>query len=79
VLGELPQTGFTSGRRKRRSGDILDKIVHLSEPFVGDEKGNGLGLWVTYQLVLQLDGSIEVKSKNGKTTFDIEFVNKEVA
>lgn len=53
------------------------KMLQLFEPFVGDEKGNGLGLWVTYQLVLQLDGAIEVKSKDGKTRFEVEFLIKE--
>ena len=53
------------------------KMLQLFEPFVGDEKGNGLGLWVTYQLVLQLDGMIEVKSSEGKTRFEVEFLIRE--
>ncbi len=40
-----------------------DRLTHLFEPFVGAKpEGHGLGLWVTYQLVTQLGGAIDVKS-----------------
>ncbi|PTD96579.1 two-component sensor histidine kinase [Pseudothauera lacus] len=40
-----------------------ERLNQLFEPFVGAAgEGNGLGLWVTYQLVQQLGGSIEVYS-----------------
>lgn len=54
-----------------------DLMMHLFEPFSGGATGNGLGLWVTYQLVSQLDGSIEVKSLDGKTRFEVELPIKE--
>jgi two-component system, NtrC family, sensor kinase len=43
--------------------------AHLFEPFVGTSSGgHGLGLWVTYQLVRQMCGSIEVTSGDGAMT-----------
>ncbi|HRQ57175.1 MAG TPA: HAMP domain-containing sensor histidine kinase [Azoarcus taiwanensis] len=40
-----------------------ERLTHLFEPFVGGRsEGHGLGLWVTYQLVQQLGGSIDVRS-----------------
>ncbi len=56
-----------------------EKMLHLFEPFLQDATGNGLGLWVTYQLVLQLDGIIEVKSVAGKTKFDVSFTTRKMA
>ena len=41
-----------------------DRLSHLFEPFVGGRsEGHGLGLWVTYQLVQQLGGRIDVSSE----------------
>lgn len=50
-----------------------EQMQHLFEPFVsGSGAGSGLGLWVTYQLVSQLDGRIEVSSGEGEETrFDV--------
>lgn len=46
---------------------------YLFEPFAsGREKGNGLGLWIVYQIVQQLEGGIFVESEPGCTTFSIE-------
>ena len=40
-----------------------EQVEHLFEPFVSNHVGgNGLGLWVTYQLVSQLEGQINVDS-----------------
>ena len=44
---------------------------HLFEPFFGEGEGHGLGLWVTYQLVQQMGGRIEVKSMPGATCFTV--------
>ena len=46
---------------------------HLFEPYFGEEggEGHGLGLWVTYQLVEQLHGSISVESVPGHTRFSV--------
>jgi signal transduction histidine kinase len=44
----------------------------LFEPFVHDNPaGNGLGLWVTYQIVRQMRGQITVKSEDGHTCFTV--------
>jgi signal transduction histidine kinase len=49
-----------------------ERIEHLFEPFAnGDGSGNGLGLWMTYQLVRQLSGKIEVESQPEVTTFSV--------
>jgi len=40
-----------------------ERLAHLFEPFVGSSAdGHGLGLWVTYQLVHQMGGRIDVES-----------------
>lgn len=51
-----------------------NRMEHLFEPFAGSSKpgfGHGLGLWVTYQLVQQLDGRVEVESGEEHTRFTI--------
>ena len=46
---------------------------HLFEPFLSyREGGTGLGLWITYQLVEQLHGAIEVVSESGLTRFSVK-------
>jgi signal transduction histidine kinase len=49
-----------------------DRLLHLFEPFSDSATGNGLGLWVTYQIVQQLDGSIKVESPEGMVRFEVE-------
>jgi two-component system NtrC family sensor kinase len=50
-----------------------DKIDYIFEPFVSSrEKGHGLGLWIVYQIVQQLNGSIVFESEPGWTRFIIE-------
>ncbi len=57
-----------------------DQLAHLFEPFVHfSESGNGLGLWVTYQLVQQLKGEIEVSSGAGQTSFIVRLPLQAVA
>jgi two-component system, NtrC family, sensor kinase len=49
------------------------QMAYLFEPFVtGRAKGHGLGLWVVYQIVRQLNGGLTVDSEPGCTTFNIE-------
>ncbi|WP_231363481.1 sensor histidine kinase [Thioalkalivibrio sulfidiphilus] len=49
-----------------------EKMAHLFEPFSGSSgRGHGLGLWVTYQLVQQMDGRIEVESSEHRTLFRV--------
>lgn len=50
-----------------------ERLPYLFEPFATDRpEGNGLGLWVTYQIVQQLQGGLEVDSRPGLTRFVIE-------
>jgi signal transduction histidine kinase len=49
-----------------------EKMDTLFEPFAAaSEKGNGLGLWIVYQIVQQLGGGIEVLSQPGHTEFKL--------
>ncbi|MEK8088566.1 HAMP domain-containing sensor histidine kinase [Thermithiobacillus plumbiphilus] len=49
-----------------------EQMKHIFEPFVGyDQAGHGLGLWVTYQVITQLHGEIQVSSIPGHTSFYI--------
>jgi signal transduction histidine kinase len=50
-----------------------EDVPYLFEPFSRlSENGHGLGLWVTYQIVRQLQGDIGVKSRPGETRFLVE-------
>jgi len=51
-----------------------ERLDHLFEPFAHESPeghGLGLGLWVTYQIVEQLGGRIEVSSRPGETRFGV--------
>lgn len=49
-----------------------DRLRYVFEPFRSERPaGHGLGLWVTYQVVRQLDGRIEVSSVPGETVFTV--------
>ena len=58
-----------------------EKLAYLFEPFAsGREKGHGLGLWIVYQIVQQLNGGLTVESEpGGCTTFSIEIPYAEPA
>lgn len=50
-----------------------DKVSYLFEPFTSlGEGGNGLGLWVIYQIVQQLGGLITVQSEPNHTQFTVQ-------
>lgn len=65
--------------RVDNEGPVISKnsMQHLFEPFSDGATGNGLGLWVTYQIVQQLDGSIKVESPDGKVRFEVELPIRE--
>ena len=49
-----------------------EQAAHLFEPFSPlSESGHGLGLWVTYQIVQQLGGSIRLEQNNGNVRFSV--------
>jgi signal transduction histidine kinase len=49
-----------------------ERMEVLFEPFAtGRESGHGLGLWVTWQLVNQLGGTIMAQSEPGNTSFSV--------
>jgi signal transduction histidine kinase len=49
-----------------------ERLRHLFEPFVHhNPAGHGLGLWVTYQIIQQLQGRIDVESQAGCTRFTV--------
>ena len=53
----------------RNDGKMLsaEQITRLFEPFTTfSEGGHGLGLWVTYQIVNQLGGTITVNREDDK-------------
>ncbi len=57
-----------------------EQLEHLFEPFLAsDGGGSGLGLWVTYQIVEQLRGTIRVKSGPPETEFAVAVPLRAVA
>ncbi len=47
-----------------------EQLAHLFEPFTSTRAGgHGLGLWVTYQIVTQLDGRIFARNIDGQVEF----------
>lgn len=48
-----------------------ETLEHLFEPFSGDGKARGLGLWVSYQIVSRLGGNISTSSEPGRTVFEV--------
>jgi len=66
------------------NGDVIteEELQHLFEPYytTGSEgAGTGLGLWVTYQIVEQLNGTIKVKSSDVVTQFVVKIpLNREI-
>lgn len=60
----------------RNDGEPLspEKLQHLFEPFASTKaSGHGLGLWVTYQMVRQLGGSVEARNEDGRIRFSVHF------
>jgi two-component system NtrC family sensor kinase len=56
-------------------GKILtsEQMSHLFEPFSPiSEDGHGLGLWVSYQIVHQLNGKISASRNSGRMQFEVE-------
>jgi len=69
----LPNAGKLTISIENEGKTIGQKTLeHLFEPYYTNRRGgSGLGLWVTYQIVQQLKGDIDVASQNGITRFTI--------
>lgn len=68
--------GVVAGNLRIEVGNAGPEIAerrrqHLFEPYFGAGEVHGLGLWVTYQLVRQMQGEIEVHSIPGYTRFTV--------
>ena len=49
-----------------------EQLGRLFEPFTSfSESGNGLGLWICYQIVTQLGGTISAESNTELTRFTV--------
>lgn len=66
--------GMLNIRVRNAGSRMADEVVaHLFEPFItGNDSGRGLGLWVTYQIVTQLNGSIKANSTDSGTEFIVK-------
>lgn len=72
VRASIEQSGAGLRIEVGNNGSVItpELMEHLFEPFIGlNEEGQGLGLWITYQIVQQLHGHIEVDSRDGWTRF----------
>jgi len=50
-----------------------EQLAHLFEPFASTRAGgHGLGLWVTYQIVTQLNGRIAARNVDGQVEFAVQ-------
>jgi signal transduction histidine kinase len=70
----LRQTDKSLSIESENSGETLPAEVmsHLFEPFVGGrDGGNGLGLWIIYQIVSQLGGQIKAHNREDAVRFSI--------
>jgi two-component system, NtrC family, sensor kinase len=60
--------------RDTGKGIAQEHLPHIFEPFFStkDEKGTGLGLWVSQGIVQAHGGSIKLRSRQGRgTTFSV--------
>jgi two-component system NtrC family sensor kinase len=59
----------------KNTGKVIppDRLLKLFEPYeTENSSGNGLGLWICYQIVQQLRGTIDVVSENGLTEIAVD-------
>lgn len=69
---EIDRNSFVMAVQNEGSEISRDRLNRLFEPFSEEAVGNGLGLWVTYQLIQQMNGSIDVQYTQGRTLFTVE-------
>ena len=71
-LGRKAESASCLSIEVRNDGILLgdEQLEHLFEPFASTRSGgHGLGLWVTYQIVTQLDGRIAARNVDGQVEF----------
>jgi len=71
-LGRKAESASCLSIEVRNDGILLgdEQLEHLFEPFASTRPGgHGLGLWVTYQIVTQLDGRIAARNVDGQVEF----------
>jgi signal transduction histidine kinase len=81
AAGELGSAALSTSVEHQRllltienDGDFIpqERMDTLFEPFASTrEHGHGLGLWIVYQIVKQLNGELAVTSESGHTVFSI--------
>ncbi len=82
ALRATPEDGEVEVRLQQRRGGVgvrsqrhrvpashAEQREHLFEPFIDQAKGSGLGLWVSFQIVSGLGGSIQALPRNPGTRF----------
>lgn len=58
---------------KKDYENIFKKFSRLDNPLTREVQGNGLGLYITKNLVEKMDGKISVSSENNVTVFEVLF------
>lgn len=84
AIQATPENGEVDGTVRSEADQLLIEVdntgpaippeimAHLYEPFVsGREGGHGLGLWVTYQIVNQLGGTLSAINLPGGVRFSV--------
>lgn len=57
---------------------IFTKFSRIDNPLTRKVQGSGLGLYITKSLTEKMKGSIDVKSKDNKTTFTVKFLSANI-
>lgn len=68
---KITDNGF--GIDEKDFNKIFDKFSRLDNPLTRQVQGNGLGLYITKNLVEKMEGKIFVASSNNYTTFEVLF------
>lgn len=80
VRAALEENHLVLEVRDDGGGISAEMMEHLFEPFTGEnDAGQGLGLWVTHQIVDQLRGQIRLLNEQGNTRFRVTLPLGEVA
>ncbi|WP_333667277.1 ATP-binding protein, partial [Flavobacterium sp.] len=73
---DTTQLVFSDNGRGFDIGKVKDKIFGLNQKFHDNSDSNGIGLYLVYNHIIDMGGTVEVKSEIDKgTTFTITFRN----